>query len=85
MTDDKFGNLKRPRQPMPSDVRQALEDSRLIEAYRERPAYQQNDYLGWIGRARRPETRRKRLQQMLDELARGDIYMKMNWRPKRKR
>lgn len=53
----------------------------LLEAYRARPPYQQNDYLGWIGRARREETRRKRLVQMLDELAAGDVYMNMAWRP----
>ncbi|WP_324668055.1 hypothetical protein [Geochorda subterranea] len=29
------------------------------------------------------ETRQKRLQQMLDELVRGDVYMKMPWRPSR--
>jgi len=46
-------------------------------AYTERPAYQQNDYVGWISRAKREETRKKRLQQMLDELEKGGVYMKM--------
>ncbi|MPZ98425.1 MAG: hypothetical protein GEU80_03640 [Dehalococcoidia bacterium] len=71
----------RPINPMPDRVREALEARGLLEAYDGRPAYQQNDYLGWIARARRDETRQKRLDQMLDELERGDIYMRMAWRP----
>ena len=51
-----------------------------MEAYRARPPYQQNDYISWITRAKRPETQEKRLNQMLDELEKGDVYMKMNWR-----
>jgi uncharacterized protein YdeI (YjbR/CyaY-like superfamily) len=45
--------------------------------YESRPAYQQNDYIGWIERAKRQETKEKRLQQMVDELKAGDVYMKM--------
>ena len=52
-------------------------------AYRARPDYQQNDYLGWIRRAKRPTTKERRLRQMLEELERGDVYMKMDWRPGR--
>lgn len=37
---------------------------------------QQNDSGAWIGRAKRPATRRKRLAQMLDELEAGGVYMK---------
>ena len=70
----------RPRYPMPGYVREALESRRLMEAYRARPPYQQNDYISWITRAKRPETQEKRLNQMLDELEKGDVYMKMNWR-----
>jgi uncharacterized protein YdeI (YjbR/CyaY-like superfamily) len=65
---------------MPAFVRQALTRSGLMAAYRARPPYQQNDYIGWIGRAKKPETRAKRLSQMLDELAQGDRYMKMPYR-----
>ncbi|HLP59409.1 MAG TPA: YdeI/OmpD-associated family protein, partial [Candidatus Deferrimicrobium sp.] len=39
----------------------------------------QNDYLGWINRAKRPETKEKRLAQMLYELERGELYMNMEW------
>ena len=48
-----------------------------MEAYQKRPAYQQNDYIGWINRAKRQETKEKRLRQMLEELEAGGIYMKM--------
>lgn len=60
---------------MPDDVRDALESRGLADAYEARPAYQRNDYLGWMSQARRPQTRAKRLQQMLDELTEGGIYM----------
>ncbi|MBM3122644.1 MAG: YdeI/OmpD-associated family protein [Chloroflexi bacterium] len=70
---------------MPVFVRQALMARGLLDAYAARPPYQRNDYLGWIGRAARPSTRQRRLEQMLDELKLGDIYMKMTWRsPDRK-
>ena len=83
MPEVDFTNLKRPRYEMPGFVRQALDKSGLLAAYERRPAYQQNDYIGWINRAKRPEIKDKRLQQMLDELKRGDVYMKMDWKPKR--
>ncbi|HPF61151.1 MAG: YdeI/OmpD-associated family protein [Gemmatimonadetes bacterium] len=62
---------------MPDDVRCALVEHGVVAAYEARPAYQRNDYIGWITRAKRPETRAKRLTQMLEELAAGDRYMKM--------
>jgi len=74
-------NLKRPLQPMPDDVRLALEQRGLVAAYEARPAYQRNDYLAWIALAKRPDTRAKRVEQMLDELARGGVYMNMPHRP----
>ncbi len=75
--------LKRPRQPMPAFVRAALLERGLLDAYRRRPAYQRNDYLGWITRAKRAETQAKRLTQMLAELERGDVYMNMAYHPRR--
>ncbi len=66
---------------MPAFVRRALLESGLLDAYRSRPPYQQNDYTGWINGAVRDETKQKRLDQMLQELRRGDVYMKMRWRP----
>lgn len=76
------GRLTRPLNPMPAFVRQALEERGLMAAYRARPPYQQNDYLGWIARAKREATRQQRLAQMLDELDGGQLYMKMAWRPR---
>jgi uncharacterized protein YdeI (YjbR/CyaY-like superfamily) len=68
---------------MPEFVRAALEDRNLMNAYLQRPVYQQNDYIGWITRAKLPATQQKRLAQMLDELFRGDAYMKMVYRAKK--
>jgi hypothetical protein len=73
--------LQRDIQTMPADVKQKLKARGLTRAYDARPAYQQNDYLAWIGRAKLPATRQKRLAQMLAELEQGGIYMKMDWAP----
>ena len=75
--------LRRAQNPMPEDVRQALLRRTLTDAYDARPPYQRNDYLGWIARAKREETRQRRLDQMLDELERGDLYMNMAYTPRR--
>ena len=69
---------------MPPDVREALHERDLVAAFSARPHYQRNDYLGWIARGKRPDTRRKRLQQMLTELDQGGIYMGMAHGPSRK-
>lgn len=83
MASETDSRLKRPRYPMPAFVRSALVEADLMNAYRDRPPYQQNDYIGWITRAKREETKRKRLNQMLDELKAGNRYMKMSYRPAR--
>ncbi|WP_338001482.1 YdeI/OmpD-associated family protein [Aminobacter anthyllidis] len=64
---------------MPDWIRGELVSCGLIEAYEARPDYQRNDYLGWISQAKLETTRRKRLDQMLDELERGGVYMRMAW------
>ena len=79
-TNDTSG-LTRELQAMPGDVREALASRDLLAAYEARPAYQRNDYLGWLARAKRPDTRSKRLQQILDELAQGGVYMGMKHNP----
>jgi uncharacterized protein YdeI (YjbR/CyaY-like superfamily) len=66
---------------MPDDIRAALEQRDLMAAYDARPPYQRNDYLIWIARAKLPETREKRINQMLEELTQGGIYMRMPHRP----
>lgn len=74
------GRLRRPRYPVPDNVEAALREAGLVDAYYARPDYQQNDYIGWVTRAKRPETQAKRLKQMLEELASGTKYMNMAYR-----
>lgn len=75
---------QRPRHPMPEFVHDALTKHGLMDAYHARPPYQQNDYIGWITRAKLEITKQKRLNQMLEELKEGHHYMKMTWNPGRK-
>ena len=79
-----FSGLKRPRHAMPDFVKNALNERGLMAAYKERPAYQQNDYIGWINQAKRQDTKEKRLRQMLDELDSGGVYMNMKHRASEK-
>ena len=72
----------RPRYPMPDFFRNALNVRGLMDAYLSRPLYQRNDYIGWVTRAKLEATKQKRLNQMLDELQGGKVYMKMKWNPK---
>ena len=74
----------RERHHMPNDIAAALKSSGLRADYKARPAYQRNDYIGWINRAKTSETRIKRLEQMLTELAQGGIYMGMEHKASRK-
>ena len=67
---------------MPKFVCDALVETDLVDAYGARPAYQQNDYIGWITRAKRADTRDRRLIQMLDELGTGDRYMNVSYTPR---
>ncbi len=76
-----FSKLQRDHYPIPEFVRVALAARGLTALFERRPAYQQNDYIGWISRAKREETVQKRLEQMLSELERGDTYMKMRYNP----
>jgi len=69
---------------MPAYVEQALCAEGLFEDYRSRPDYQQNDYLLWINQAKREQTKQKRLKQMLEELRKGGVYMKMAHPPSAK-
>jgi len=72
----------RSRYEMPDFIRSALNAHDLMEAYLSRPPYQQNDYIGWINRAKLEATQQRRLNQMLGVLKRGGVYMKMEWHPK---
>ncbi len=73
--------LQRRTQQMPDDVAELLAQHGVRSAYDDRPAYQRNDYLAWIDRAKQPETRSKRINQMLSELEEGGVYMRMRHRP----
>ena len=77
--DTDTSRMTRDIHAMPEDVRDALTRAKALDAYNSRPAYQQNDYVGWITRAKLPATREKRIQQMLDELRSGGVYMHMKW------
>ena len=87
MSDNKYitieeeKKLSRHVHPLPDIIDNALKENDLIEIYKSRPAYQKNDYIGWIARSKTEKTLYKRLQQMLDELSDGDKYMKMEYRP----
>ncbi len=83
MPGKQFQKPRRPRYEMPDFIKISLIEHELMDAYRNRPSYQQNDYIGWIIRAKREETRDKRLAQMLDELSSGDKYMKLSYHPVR--
>ena len=54
---------------MPVDVATALTESGVRRAYDERPAYQRNDYIGWIERAKTADTRSRANGHSWDELA----------------
>ena len=74
----------RPRYPMPDFFRDAINTRGLMDAYLSRPPYQQNDYIGslCVTRAKLESTRLKRLNQLLDELEGGKLYMNMKWSSK---
>ena len=77
MEQSKTDRLSRTLNPMPDYVKNALDERDLWDAFHSRPVYQQNDTIGWITRAKRPNTVQKRLDQMLAELERGGVYMNM--------
>lgn len=66
---------------MPVDIRRRLTAENLMGAYVARPAYQRNDYVGWIIQAKLPTTRERRMRQMLAELKKGGVYMNMRHGP----
>ena len=68
---------------MPEFIKQALIDNDLMGKYLARPPHQQNDYIGWINHAVLDETKQKRLNQMLDELRQGNVYMEVKYNPKK--
>ncbi|MGB3337491.1 MAG: YdeI/OmpD-associated family protein [Devosia sp.] len=69
----------RKREDMPDFVREALDEHGLRDKYDARPPYQRNDYLLWINKVKGHDTKRKHLEQMLEELKAGGVYMGMAW------
>jgi uncharacterized protein YdeI (YjbR/CyaY-like superfamily) len=76
--------LSRDRHPMPDDVAAVLDESGARADYDARPAYQRNDNLGWIERAKTSATRSRRVGEMFGELRVGGVYMGMQHWPSRK-
>lgn len=77
-----MNTLKRPFHEIPDFVLEVLYVNNLMEHYLLRPPYQRNDYIGWISRAKREETKQKRLNQMLSVLSNGEKYMGMEYQMK---
>lgn len=72
------------KQPMPGNVRAALAKRNLMDAYLARPEYQRAEYLKWIALAAGPAAKQKRLDQMLDELEKGNLFKNEPWTPPQK-
>lgn len=68
-------------QPMPGQVKGALAKRKLLDAFLERPQYQQDDYLKWISLAAGPTQKQQRLDQMLDEVEKGGVFKGEPWSP----
>jgi hypothetical protein len=80
-----MGRVQFPtKQPLPGNVRAALEKRKLMDAYLARPGYQKDEYLKWIAVAAGPSAKQKRLEQMLDELDKGGVFKGEPWTPPEK-
>ena len=69
--------LTRIRHKLPDYIRDALNERKLMDAYRDRPDYQQNDYIGWITGAKRDETKQKALGAHLLRAGAGECWMSL--------
>lgn len=81
MAKQAWSKIERPHHPMPANLRKTLVSNRLMSKYKMRPPYQQNDYTGWVKRTKLPATKKKRLDPMIAELKKGNVYMNMKWKP----
>ena len=79
-----YSKLKRPKPAMPGFVKKALQKRDLLKAYEKRPDYQQDGYLEWINEVKNQEIITQRLNQMLDELGQGNIFMQEEYKPPKK-
>ncbi|MCL2479107.1 MAG: YdeI/OmpD-associated family protein [Treponema sp.] len=83
MSNTDSARMTREIHEIPDYISSALDNGSLWELYNARPPYQRNDYIGWITRGKREETRKKRLNQMIDELRSGSAYMGMKYNGKK--
>lgn len=79
MSSTRHPGTTTPTPAMPGFVRSALTSRALMDAYHARPKYQQTEYLTWIHAAKLNDDKRKRLTQMLDELAAGNAFQGKPW------
>jgi uncharacterized protein YdeI (YjbR/CyaY-like superfamily) len=54
---------------IPSDFAGAIEKAGLTDFFADCTASHQNEYLKWIGEAKKPETRAKRIQKAVQTIA----------------
>ncbi len=54
---------------IPPDLAAAVEKAALTEFFADCTASHQNEYLKWIGEAKKPETRAKRIHQAVQMMA----------------
>lgn len=69
---------------MPEEMKEALKREGLEEAYALRPPYQRNDYIAWVVEAKREETKKSRLEQMLQELRDQDKFKNQPYKMSKK-
>lgn len=79
ISSEEKGALSREVHTIPKFVQDALKEHSLEKEYRSRPAYQRNDYIGWITNAKQEKTQQKRLDQMIRELKERKVYMNMKY------
>ncbi len=77
-----FGRgTKQNVKPMPGFVKSALAKAKMMDTYRARPEYQRHEYLARIDRAIGTDAKKKLLDQMIDELTKGGVYLGEPWEP----
>jgi uncharacterized protein YdeI (YjbR/CyaY-like superfamily) len=54
---------------LPKDIAVALKESGLLEFFADCTPSHQQEYLKWIGEAKRPETRERRIGQAMKRIA----------------
>ncbi len=63
-----MANLKKRQISLAKDEKTALAKAGLLEKYQKLPYSHQREYHMWIEEAKKPETRARRIEQMVDRL-----------------